>query len=343
MGEPDNTNRTFLRDPAARAVVASWRKLTGGAGVRDGDRRTLLACSGGADSSALVLAIGAAVSQAVVVAHVVHDLRPADQANSDRDGAAELARRLGLGFVQRAVSVRAQGGNAEGTARRLRYQALVEMAEEAKCGFVATGHQADDQLETVLMRLMRGAGPRGLRGVRPRRRLSGSVALVRPMLGVTRADCERLCGLAGWSWREDLTNQDEGRLRAAVRAGIIPEMRRLCPGVAQRVSTTAEFMAGAAELIAQRAAQVPAVTDTGAGTITYSRGDLRDESAVVVGEVLRLAARTVSGGGGLDALTWRVVRPAIEAVRGQGTDPRVFRWKGVVVRVDTHRVSISRC
>jgi len=86
------------RDAGVRRIVRAWRALTGGRGVRDVDRRTLIACSGGVDSSALVLALATATEH-LVVAHVVHDMRGAEDALADRDAARVLAERVGLGFV----------------------------------------------------------------------------------------------------------------------------------------------------------------------------------------------------------------------------------------------------
>jgi tRNA(Ile)-lysidine synthase len=165
--------RVSRRDRTVRTVSRAWRELTGGlTRGRDSQRRTLIACSGGADSSGLAIALASAVSKPrmqFVVAHVVHDMRAEDEALADRDATKGLAARLGLEFVESRVRLRGLSGNAEAVARRLRYAALKQLAEDHGCGFIATAHQADDQLETMLMKLIRGAGPRGLAGVAPSR------------------------------------------------------------------------------------------------------------------------------------------------------------------------------
>ena len=167
-------------------VGAFERKLAAALGMAGAPRageRLLVAVSGGPDSTALLAGLAAltpARALPVTAAHVDHGLR-------GREGAvecarvADLARQLGVGFVSRAVVV-AAGPGVEARARRARYAALGDMATEVGATRIVTGHTQDDQAETVMLRLLRGAGRRGLGGIRPVRG-----ALFRPLLGVTRA------------------------------------------------------------------------------------------------------------------------------------------------------------
>lgn len=335
--------RAVRRDPAARVVVAAWRRLTGGGG------RTLVACSGGADSSALVIALAAGLGRKaaglLTVAHVVHDMRPREETLADRDAARSLAAGLGLEFVEAEVSVRGGGAgarNAEAAARRERYAALRRLAREAGIGFVATAHHGGDQVESVLMGLLRGSGPRGLSGAAPSRQLAHGVRLVRPMLGVGRADCERICRLVGWAWREDTTNLDITRLRSALRHGVVRELVRLRPRAEARIAAAAELLRDAAGVVEDRAAAVVQMAERGEGRVTWRRADLAQERAVVVGETLRMAAAELTGGRGRDRLTLRAVGPAVRAIRGEPGRPREFAWRGVVCRVTSRRVSVER-
>ncbi|MCC6678876.1 MAG: tRNA lysidine(34) synthetase TilS [Phycisphaerales bacterium] len=305
------------RHAVAARIVRSWRELTGrtGRGKVGPAGSTLLACSGGADSSALVLAM-AGLGPAMVVAHVVHDLRPAAAARADRDAVAELAARSGLRMVEARVRVRGRGGNAEGVARRLRYAALARLAVKEGCVFVATAHHADDQLETVLMRLMRGAGPAGLGGIAPRRRLAPGVELVRPMLGVTREEAEGLCRARGWEWREDATNQDESRVRAKLRKRVLPVLREIRPDAAARAARSVELMRAAARVVEARAAELlRSAAQDEEGRLLWARDALRKEPEVVVGAVLRAAARRLGRGVGMDRAGRGVVERAARAVR----------------------------
>ena len=245
--------QALRRDPASKVIARAWRSLTGGGRGRDAERRTLLACSGGADSSALVLALAAHAQSpsALMVAHVVHDMRTRREALAERDRVRTLAAQAGLEFVESAVKVRAAKGNTEGVARDRRYAALAGMATQARCSFVATGHQGDDLVETMLMRLVRGTGVRGLVGIHESRPLTPGVTLIRPLLGITRADAERLCDLAAWSPNHDPTNLDTSRLRARVRHDVLPVLRDVSPALHERLLETSRLMASVAEVLAK--------------------------------------------------------------------------------------------
>lgn len=236
-----------------RRIVRDWRSRTGGAAVRDSLRPTLLAVSGGADSCALALAL-AGRTGIVGLGHIVHDLRPAEQSHADRMLVERLGQRLGLPVW--VDHVRVPPGNAEGQARRVRYSALERMACAQGCAYVAAAHQADDVFETMLAHLIRGTGPRGLRGPAPRRRLSDSVTLVRPMLHVTRRETEAICRAHDWVWASDATNADTGNadapLRAALRARVLPVLEELRPGAARRAVRSAEAI-GQAQRVVQAA------------------------------------------------------------------------------------------
>lgn len=352
--------RLFRRDAAVAEIVRRWRALTGGRATRDAGRRTVVACSGGADSSALVLAL-ARVRPGVTVAHVVHDLRPPEQALADRDATRWLAGKLGLEFVEASVRVRDGVGasrgvttNLEARARRARYAALAELAERAGCWWVATGHHADDQLETVLMRLMRGAGPTGLGGIADARPIGRGVTLVRPMLSITREDARRLCVEAGWSWREDATNADESLLRSAVRHRVVPALLGLAPAVRERVATTARLSRGAGDVVkgcASELMELGRVRETFEAnenrrgdwprSLEWSRGLLRSEPEVVIGELLRSAVAIVGAEGGLDRVPARSLLRVAAAVRNGSTEPKVFRIGPVRVGLTARMLSVS--
>ncbi len=323
-------------EPTVRAIARAWRALTGGKGVRDGDRRTLIACSGGADSSALAIALAAAAGknarERIVVAHVVHDLRPRAQALADRDATKSLAAALGLAFVEASVKVRGKTGNLESLARRARYRALVKLARAQACPFVATAHHGDDQLETLLMRLVRGSGAAGLRGVHASRPLADGVVLIRPMLGLTRAQARKLCGSAGWVWREDQTNADQTRLRAAIRHQILPAIEKIAPKAGKRASRIAQRQAEVQELVREQARELWSSGEPRGDGRSWARARLRKSPAAVVGELLAMGQRELVGRRG-DRVLERTLAPVVKAVRSSSGEPRKFDLAGLVVDI----------
>jgi tRNA(Ile)-lysidine synthase len=215
--------------------------------IRRGEH-VLAAVSGGADSMALMhllcrwrVADGFRLS----VAHLDHGLRR--ESAEDARFVCAQARALGLDCIQRRadVAAAAAGGadSLEMAARRARYRFLDEAAASVGAGVIATGHTRDDQAETVLLRLARGAGCRGLAAMRPRVRRGGRL-LVRPLL-----DCRRealVCWLReqGIPWREDASNAEEDFLRNRVRRRVLPVMAaQLNPSVQDALARSARILA----------------------------------------------------------------------------------------------------
>lgn len=316
--------------PVVRRIVARWRGLTADAK----GSITLIACSGGADSIALALALRSATGR-LAIGHVVHELRTRGEELADRDRVRALAARLGVPFFEDEIAPPARG-NMEANARRLRYGALTAIAVKAGAVFVATGHHADDQLESVTLALVRGAGPAGLSGVAPRRALARGVALVRPMLGVTRAEAQGVCRAAGVEWSEDRTNADARRARAKIRGEIGPRLEALRPGAAGRAARSADLLRDAAGLVRDRAREVFGET------AAWPRARLRTERAIVVGEGVRAAI--TRAGAGADRLSARVTDPIVRAIRDRSTEPREFIVGSgagrITVRVTAREVSV---
>ncbi|MEM0983196.1 MAG: tRNA lysidine(34) synthetase TilS [Planctomycetota bacterium] len=295
--------RARKRDPVVHRVLSAWRRLTDGKLRRDADRPTIVACSGGADSSALAIAL-AASSAEVVLLHAVHDLRPASEAFADADAVRELAERTGCAFALAECSVAGLGGNLERAASRARKRALLAAAESRGIPFIATGHTADDQLETLLMRVVRGSGPRGMRGILPVRSLrvdGGTASIVRPMLGVNREDAAELCRRVGWAWREDRTNLDAERVRSAIRARVIPELKAIVPSAANGAALTAATMARHEEALETRARSFLRRHLGRDGRLVVSRRTLIHCHSAELGAALRLLVRQ-AGGRSLDRL-----------------------------------------
>lgn len=172
--------------------------------------------------------------------HVHHHLRP--DADADAAHVATLAGELGIAFVRRDVYPKRRGRGLADDARELRHAALLDAAREAGTSHIALAHHADDRLETLLMHLGRGTGLRGLGSIpwsRPAARGSG-VRIVRPMLGLTRADIEACARSVGMAWQEDPGNADPATARGLLRTQVIPALRARWPKIAQRASSAAD-------------------------------------------------------------------------------------------------------
>jgi tRNA(Ile)-lysidine synthase len=174
-----------------------------------------LAVSGGPDSLALMLLAHAALPGRIAVASVDHGLRP--EAAGEVALVERLAAERAIPFT--AITLTPQRGNVQAQARAGRYAALAEWARASGLGAVATAHHADDQAETLLMRLNRGSGLAGLAGVRAASRIEGSdVVLLRPLLGWRKMELEALVATAGIVAVQDPSNANPDFERAAIRS-----------------------------------------------------------------------------------------------------------------------------
>ncbi|HET9518532.1 MAG TPA: tRNA lysidine(34) synthetase TilS [Actinoplanes sp.] len=226
----------------------------------------LVACSGGADSLALAAAaafVGPRIGVPVGLVTVDHGLQ-AGSAQRAADVAA-WASAAGLVPVEVAtVDVAGRPGGPEAAARAARYAALTA-AGRRHGAHVLLGHTLDDQAETVLLALARGAGPRGLAGMPPRRDVDG-VALLRPLLGVSRADTRAACAAQGLAVWADPHNSDARYARARVRADALPALvAALGPAVVDNLARTASLLAADAALLDAQAAQALAAARVPAG------------------------------------------------------------------------------
>jgi tRNA(Ile)-lysidine synthase len=226
-------------------------------------RRVLVAVSAGVDSVALLHALhelAQEYSLNLLIGHVNHGLRGAE---SEADQA--LVERLGaqLGLPVEVVRVDPRTGREgrssrdrptlQEAARALRYQALEATAERLGAERIATAHTADDQAETVLLRLLRGTGPDGLGGI-PERSPDGRI--VRPLLGVTRAEIERFARERRLDWREDTSNRRLDYARNRLRLSWLPGLARdFNPQLLRAIGNLAEAQRRDSEWIEARVEQ----------------------------------------------------------------------------------------
>jgi tRNA(Ile)-lysidine synthase len=210
----------------------------------DGMSPGVVAVSGGADSVALLRALQTDYPATLTVAHLNHQLRGEESA-ADEVFVRELASQLGLPCRVRSVAVAtlARGANLEATARRLRYEFFTTVAGEVGAQWIATGHTADDQAETVLHRLLRGTGLQGLRGIA---RLHNPV--VRPLLSVTRGDVLDYLATLNQPFREDSSNADLRFTRNRLRRELLPLLKTFNPAIVQALGQLASQAGDAFEM-----------------------------------------------------------------------------------------------
>ena len=212
------------------------------AGLLEGRQPLLVAVSGGPDSLALLhllLAVGRRYPLRLHVAHLNHGLRGAE-AEGDALYVEQIASDTGLPFALESADVgeyrREHRLSWEAAAREVRYDFLSRTAESIGAAAVALGHTADDQAETVLMHLLRGTGLQGLRGMLTYtcwRNGQGNhgIALVRPLLKVTKEETQALCDARGLTPRHDSSNMDEHYARNRIRRDLLPRLAVYNPSI----------------------------------------------------------------------------------------------------------------
>ncbi|RPH71985.1 MAG: tRNA lysidine(34) synthetase TilS [Myxococcaceae bacterium] len=210
--------------------------------------RILVAVSGGVDSLALLVTAARVAGDRTGVASLDHGLRPEAPAEVER--VRELVRSLGLPFHTGSLQLR-PGPGAEARARTARYAALDRIARDHGYAAIATAHTADDQAETLLMRLARGSALRGAAAIR-----AEAPRLLRPLLTIRRSQTEALVAAAGLEPVRDPSNDDPGLFRTRIRHHVLPVLRQAAgPSVVERLARFARSAAEDEELLAAQATQ----------------------------------------------------------------------------------------
>jgi tRNA(Ile)-lysidine synthase len=285
-------------DPYVRAVLMTVRRRR----LADPRDVVLAAVSAGPDSTALVGALAALRDRGelagVAAVHVDHGLRPGGA--EDAACAAAACARLGVPFE--SVAVQVAPGNVQAEARRARYAALRAAAARAGATRIATGHTRTDQAETVLLRLLRGAGARGLAGIPPRRG-----AIVRPLIDLPRAEGIAFCARAGLAWRDDPTNATPRFARNRLRLGAWPALLALAPAAERALARAADLARADERALARLASRL-----AGEGA-SISAADLSAQPLAVRRRVVRRLWK--AAGGAAAALESKHVDAALALAR----------------------------
>ena len=259
--------------------------------------RIIAAVSGGADSTCLahvLLAARERLGLTVEIAHFNHRLR-GRQSERDAAAVAAMARRLGLRFHL--------GLGAAPTPERRRQASVQEIARELRLGFllglarrgravVALGHTADDQSETMLMRLVAGAGPAGLGGIPP---ASHGGLLIHPLLFARRTAVEAWLAARGVSWRNDPTNRTRRYLRNRLRLDLLPLIaREYNPRIVERLGTLAQQLRRDDDFIESHAARLVEIAAAGPRSYSFSHELLASTHPAVLSRALLMALRAIA-------------------------------------------------
>ncbi len=273
----------------------------------DFERPLLIAFSGGPDSSALLLACIALKDRrglGITAAHFNHRLR-GDESDSDADHAAAVCRRYGVECVMGSGDTLAQsrqtGQSLEAAARDLRYAFLFDAATASCAQAMATGHTMDDQAETVLLNITRGAGLRGLSAMRgsvdlPVAGRTDSLRVVRPMLGLRKSAAAEFCLHRGLSPLLDSSNDDARFPRNKLRRDVIPDLEAINPNVVDAICRLARAARDDFEVIDAISAEAfGAGVRTGDGYADISKAAVSGLPVPVARRVLMAAYESVSG------------------------------------------------
>lgn len=308
-------------------LVASVDRALRLAGTPVRGETLVLALSGGPDSMALLDALallGGPRGFRLVAAHLDHNLRPGS--GEDAAFCAAACRRLGVPLHVSQADVRARArrehGGLEQAARRERYAFLRAVRAQEQAAAIAVAHTRDDQAETLLLRLLRGAGTTGLGAMRLR---SGD--LVRPLLGTSRAAVLAHLRERSLSWREDPTNADPDHRRNRVRHELLPYLeQRFNPRARETLARTAGLLADEAAFVREAAAallrRVSGVVD---GVVRIRRRGLAQAPAALARASLRQALVGACGGARIGAAH---VERALRLARRADAAGRVLQLPG---------------
>ena len=266
------------------------------AGLKPGDL-VVLGVSGGVDSMRLAhasLETAGETGLTFLIAHFDHDLHQDSAANADfvRRYAADMGVEFELGTGRVKVLARERRLGVEEAARELRYQFLHAVRVRSAARFVAVAHTRDDQAETVLLRLIRGAGLRGLTAMQP-----VGPSVIRPLLEIEREKIERYPAGAGLEHRDDPTNEQMLADRNQIRHIVMPALRAIRPGVQSVLARTADTLGSELEVIewAAREALEHCEPDEFGDVLELSQEGLAKFPKGVIAAVLRLIAEERSG------------------------------------------------
>lgn len=279
--------------------IAAEQLLTAG-------EKVLLAVSGGADSTALLHVMAVLKTEGVLpveifCAHINHQLRGAES-QRDEDFVVSECRKLNLPVFTQQIDVkgysRAKKLSTETAARELRIDALLEIAASQNCICIATAHQKNDNAETVLHRLVRGTGFRGLCGIWPTKEFTAGIRFIRPMLCASRDEISQYLKSRNLRWCTDKTNEDCIYKRNYIRRRLLPALQKDCrSSLVEQLAVLAKVSRGFYRLICTSADAVwPDIATVADQSVTLDSVKLSTQQPEVKIEIVRRAISSLDCG-----------------------------------------------
>jgi tRNA(Ile)-lysidine synthase len=303
----------------------------------------LVALSGGPDSVALLHALVAIKSEfglKLCAAHLNHKLR-GEESDQDEEFAKDLASGLKARFFSKRIDVRKEARkrkqSLEEAARELRYRYLERLADQVKADRIALGHQADDQAETFLMRLIRGAGSAGLSGIPPRR---GKI--IRPLIQIRRAEIEEFLKANQFPCRLDSSNYLPDQLRNKIRLSLLPRIEEeFNPRIVETLNRTADIISLQQQYIRNTSERLlKSLCTIGKGSVTLDLRALGDLDRCLQREMVRLCVKKLKGD--LKQLAFDPVDRALDLVHQEKSGRRVRLVDTIWAEVSGRRFAVYR-
>ena len=327
--------------------IAGFIKANGLFDPADG---ILLAVSGGADSTALMYVMRALKTEGVlgaelICAHINHQLRGTD-AELDEAFVTAQAAELKLAITTKRLDVRGYACrnklSIETAARELRIESLLEIAKVNNCSRIVTAHQKNDNVETVVQRLLRGTGFRGLGGIWPVRVFAGDIRFVRPLLCVRRDEVLKYLEGRNLKWREDHTNADCTYRRNFIRHRLLPALQKDCGGcIVEQLSELTESAREFYRLVCRRAEQMwPELADCGNDRVALNLKRFLSEPEPVKVELVRRSLSAI--GSGERDLTQRHYERILQLAEQKVSNKKIELPDGFVVGFEYGKVIFSR-
>lgn len=264
----------------------------------------LVAFSGGMDSRVLLEVLARLGGHRLRVLHVNHNIRPQEELGKEREIVVSVCRKLNVPLTvatikPEAIGIFARERNCgiEAAARRFRYRAIQKTCESFRIRFVVTAHTADDQVETLLYRFLKGASLESLRAIPQKRKIAKGISVVRPMLSIRRKDIEAYIRARALAFSEDSTNSGLAYVRNRLRHLVIPALEQSIPGWQDGlVRSTLHIMALAQEQQDQaKAVLKKAARNISERTITFPRILFTAQPFSVQKKVLRSCLQWATG------------------------------------------------